>query len=123
MARVFLDTNYFIDVLQRNTEKGEQLDGQEVFSSPLSYHILSYIHRLHVPNEMLIRSTKNMTIVPFDERILHKSLQGPTNDLEDNVQLNSSAQEDCDYFLTNDRKLLNMKFFGKMMIVSELPKN
>lgn len=53
-------------------------------------------------------------IVPLTEHILNKALEGPTNDLEDNIQLHSAAEAQCDIFLTNDKKLLNLKYFGKM---------
>lgn len=43
-----------------------------------------------------------------------------SNDLEDNIQLNSAIKADCNFFLTFDKKLLKMKFFGKMKIVSSL---
>lgn len=44
----------------------------------------------------------------------------PTSDLEDNIQLHSAAEADCDYFLTSDKKLLAMIYFGKTKIVSTL---
>ena len=48
------------------------------------------------------------------------SLDGPTKDLEDNIQLHSAAKTEADFFLTNDKKLLKMKFFGKMRIVTTI---
>lgn len=36
------------------------------------------------------------------------------------TQLHSAAEAECDYFLTSDKKLLAMKFFGKTRIVSTL---
>ena len=52
------------------------------------------------------------------DKILDLALEGPVDDLEDNIQLHSASEAECDVFLTNDKKLLKMKFFGKMRIVS-----
>jgi len=46
-------------------------------------------------------------------------MTGPTDDFEDNVQLHSAVMGDCDYFLTMDKKLIKMKYFGKMRICGE----
>lgn len=40
--------------------------------------------------------------------------------LEDNIQLHSAAEAECDFFLTSDDKLLKIKFFGKTEIKSGL---
>lgn len=61
-------------------------------------------------------------VIPFSEDVLKKSLNGPTSDFEDNVQLHSAAEAECDYFLTNDEKLLKMKFFGKTEIRNSVDK-
>ena len=75
-----------------------------------------------MPSQPLINSLGTISIAPLDENVLKKSLEGPTADLEDNIQLHSAAESNCDYFLTNDKKLLNMKFFGKTEIVNKLAK-
>jgi len=61
-----------------------------------------------------------LQLVPFDVVITRLAISGPTDDFEDNVQLHSAAQSDCDYFVTHDSKLLQMKFFGKVKIVEKL---
>lgn len=50
---------------------------------------------------------------------MYKALEGPTVDFEDNTQLHSAAEAECDYFLTNDEKLLKMKFFGKTRLTNK----
>lgn len=45
-------------------------------------------------------------------------MEGPTKDLEDNIQLHSAAEAESDIFLTADKKLVDMKFFGKTQIIS-----
>lgn len=57
-------------------------------------------------------------MIPFDSAIAEKALVGPTSDFEDNVQLHSAAEAECDIFLTEDKKLSDMKFFGKVRIDS-----
>lgn len=123
MARVFLDTNILIDIVKRAREKIKSLDESLIFISPLSTHILFYSQKLNVPDEEIIQSQKSLGIIPLTKLILDKALQGPTSDLEDNIQLHSAAEAECDIFLTNDQKLLNMKFFGKTQILQSLNKN
>ena len=55
---------------------------------------------------------------PLTEYILDKALQGPTKDLEDNIQLHSAAEADCDFFITRDRQLLALGYFGKTKITN-----
>lgn len=68
---------------------------------------------------MLLQREK-FQLVDFSEIIMEKALHGPTNDFEDNVQMHSSTQAECDIFLTEDKKLLDLIFFGKMRLNSTL---
>ena len=120
MARVFLDTNFYIDVTKRARRKWELLRGNLLFISPLSTHILFYTRKLKVPDLTVNELQEQFGIVPFTKHILGKALEGPTNDLEDNIQLHSAAEAECDLFLTEDKKLLKMKFFGKTRILQNL---
>ena len=120
MARVFLDTNFYIDATKRAREKLGFLKEHLLFISPLSTHILFYARKLKIPDQDVNKLQESFGIVPFTKDILDKALEGPTNDLEDNIQLHSSTEANCDIFLTNDEKLLKMKFFGKMYIKSTL---
>lgn len=121
MARVFLDTNYYIDLTIRNTRSMESLKDHLLFISPLSTHILFYSQKVVVPDEKMTKLHSQFGVIPLNKLVLDKAMQGSTSDLEDNIQLHSAIEGDCDFFLTNDKKLLNMKFFGKMEIVHELP--
>lgn len=123
MARVFLDTNFYIDVTKRAKEKWEPLRGNLLFISPLSTHILFYTRKLKIPDQEVNNLQEQLGIVPLTKYILDKALEGPTNDLEDNIQLHSAAEADCDIFLTSDAKLLKLKFFGKMRILPEVASN
>lgn len=120
MARVFLDTNFYIDVTKRAKKKWQLLRGSLLFISPLSTHILFYARKLKTPDQEVIKLQEQFGIVPLNKYILDKALIGPTNDLEDNIQLHSAAEAECDFFLTQDDKLLNLKFFGKVKIVPGL---
>jgi predicted nucleic acid-binding protein len=117
MARIFLDTNLYIDVVKRAKEKWEGLRTEFLFISPLSIHVLFYIAKLKVPSREINELQEQFGVVPLNEAILAKALQGPTEDLENNIQLHSAAEAECDLFLTSDQKLLKMKFFGKTHIL------
>lgn len=117
MARIFLDTNYFIGLINRAPEVDtEMLDEHKGFISILSCHILFYVNKINVPDVKINSYINDFNIIDLSQDILNKALEGPTADLEDNIQLHSSAKSDCDLFLTGDKKLLNLKFFGKVKI-------
>ena len=121
MAKVFLDTNYFIGLANRTPEVDiEILDRHQGFVSILSCHILFYINKIKTPDEKANSFIKDFNLVDLNQDILEKALQNPTSDLEDNIQLQSAAEADCDIFLTLDKQLLKLKFFGKMKILSQI---
>ncbi len=120
MARVFLDTNFYIDIVYRKPEVLENFSNLKLYYSPLSTHILFYALKIKVPEEKILKITKVFRSVDLTFDILEKALFGPTADLEDNIQLHSAAEAECNYFLTNDERLLKMKFFGKTEIKSAL---
>lgn len=117
MARVFLDTNVFIDIVEeRQPIDISSFAVHQVFISPLSVHILFYAMKRKVPSEKVEMVIEKFYMSPFEELIVQASIKGPTSDFEDNVQLHSAAEADCDFFLTKDKKLLKMKFFGKVRV-------
>ncbi|MBI2338067.1 hypothetical protein HYU95_02690 [Candidatus Daviesbacteria bacterium] len=121
MARVFLDTNHFIGLTNRAPEvETEILDEQKGFISTLSCHILFYVNKIAVPDKKMDSFISDFNLINLSHDILNKALIGPTKDLEDNIQLHSAAQADCDIFLTYDAGLLKLKFFGKTEIKSQL---
>lgn len=120
MARVFLDTNVYIDILKRAKEKLEPLRGNLLFISPLSTHILFYTYKLNVLDQEVNDLQKQLNIVPLTKYMLDKALEGPTKDLEDNIQLHIAVEAECDIFLTEDKELLALAFFGKTKITSAL---
>ncbi len=120
MANIFLDTNKIIDLIIRKPEIGTLLSGHQSFYSPLSAHILCYTEKVKIPSKDLIRALNKLVCVNLKSNILEQALLGPTKDLEDNIQLHSAVEANCDIFLTNDKKLLKMVYFGKTKIVSEI---
>ncbi len=121
MAKVFLDANIFIDLIeQRGTVASKDFTGHELFISPLSVHILMYITKKKIPYSKLAELIQLFSVIPFDQSITHKALQGPTKDFEDNIQLHSAAMADCDLFLTHDQQLLRLSFFGKTQLAANL---
>lgn len=122
MAKVFLDTNYLIDAVHRKPEKPilVSLKNHAIYASPLSFHIYCYIFKIKIPNENINTQRNKFIIVDLSDDILTKAINGPTSDLEDNIQLHCAAEVPCDYFLTNDENLLKMKFFGKTRITDKL---
>ncbi len=123
MANIFVDTNYFINLYTKRVPiltPLSELEKHDLFVSTLSYHIFAYTQKIKIPNTVLIDSLEKFNLIALTEQILLKALENPTIDLEDNIQLHSAAEADCDYFLTNDEKLLKMKFFGKTKITESL---
>ena len=121
MAKIFLDTNYFIDFAERDkTDLLEKLEGNKLYISVFSVLVLAYVYKYKIPNNKIKVLIKKISLSPLNKTVLELAFDGPTDDLEDNIQLLSAAKNDCDIFLTNDKNILKMKFFGKVKIVSEL---
>ncbi|OGH19100.1 MAG: hypothetical protein A2868_00260 [Candidatus Levybacteria bacterium RIFCSPHIGHO2_01_FULL_40_15b] len=117
MAKVFVDANYFIGLANKAPEVDiEILDRHQGFVSVLSCHILFYVNKLKVPDSETNSFINDFNLVNLTQDLINKALTGPTPDLEDNIQLYSAIEAECDLFLTGDRKLLGMKFFGKTRI-------
>ncbi len=117
MAKIFLDANFFIDLLEkRKYLDRKQFFAHELYISPVSIHIYTYIYKIKIPNQKLQDTLENFNIIPIEESEIKSSLSGPTSDFEDNLQLHSAVDGECDYFLTNDKSLLSMLFFGKIQI-------
>jgi predicted nucleic acid-binding protein len=120
MANVFIDSNILFDITERDITRIKMLNKHDVSISALSFHIIFYTYKYKIPNEKLNQYYKQFHIISMTDNILRNSMIGPTSDLEDNIQLHSAVKKDSDYFLTSDKKLLKMKFFGRTKIVSTL---
>ncbi len=121
MIRVFLDANILIDLVEKRGQiTSRDLSTYQVYISPLTVYVLMYVTKRKIPYPKLEKISNQFIQVAFDKVIVMKALQGPTVDFEDNVQLQSAAEAECDLFLTNDQKLLDLKFFGKAQISSQV---
>lgn len=120
MAKVFLDTNYLIDALHRKPEREilAYLENNSVYISSLSIHVYCYIFKINIKDMPVIAQVEEFQLVDFSDDVTMRALEGPTSDFEDNVQLHSAANAQCDIFLTEDKKLLEMKFFGKVKVTN-----
>lgn len=119
MAKIFLDANVVIDILEQRKETSlSSLNNHQTYMSPLSLHIFFYVEKKKVPYIPLSSFMTNNNIVDITEDLAQKALIGPTSDFEDNIQLHSAAEAECDTFLTSDKQLLDIKFFGKTQIIS-----
>ena len=108
MAKIFLDTNIFINLVEKKGSHHQNLKNHKLFISTLSFHILMYVTKQKVPYQRMIDAINQFQLVPFDQSITYRALYNPTEDFEDNVQLQSAAEANCNLFLTEDRKLLNI---------------
>lgn len=117
MAKIFLDTNVLIDFIERKNISLSHLRGHEVAISPLSTHILFYVGKNLVPQTFMTAALEQFMIAPLTATVHGNSLVGPTNDFEDNIQLHSAAFFNASIFITNDKRLCAMKFFGSMKII------
>jgi len=121
MAKVFLDTNAFIDISEdRDSSLLTSLDGHSLFVSVISLGIWTYLYKICVPDKKFDELPNNFNIVAVDVSTAQKSFLGPTSDFEDNIQLHSAVESGCDVFITKDAGLLKMGYFGKVKIVSQV---
>ncbi|MBI2011632.1 type II toxin-antitoxin system VapC family toxin [Candidatus Daviesbacteria bacterium] len=121
MVKIFFDANFYISLVEQRTAIDlDYFKSHILFVSPLSIAILTYLYKYQVPNQKLITSLDDFHLVTLDQEIIYAALDGPTSDLEDNIQLHSAFEAECDLFLTEDKRLLSLKFFGKLKIISNL---
>lgn len=91
MAKVFVDANCFIGLASLHPRFDSKfIDGHLGFVSTLSCHILCCVQKRKMPNVSLNSFVDRFTVTDLSQKILKKSLVGPTNDLEDNIQLHSA---------------------------------
>lgn len=122
--RLYLDTNVVIDLLDPAARERlgggfysyQQFHNHIVFISCLSVHIYMYITRSKVPSAKSSDLTMMFNLIALTKDITLRSLGGPTNDFEDNIQLHSAIAAGADMFITRDKQLLSMGYFGACQI-------
>ncbi|MBI2049562.1 hypothetical protein HYT32_01505 [Candidatus Roizmanbacteria bacterium] len=108
MARIFLDANILIDIVEKRKDMSlDDFNNHEVYISPLSIHILFYVIKKKLPFPRLSDILSHINIVSLSIKITENALSGPTTDFEDNVQLHSGTEAECDLSLIEDKNLLN----------------
>jgi predicted nucleic acid-binding protein len=121
MANLYFDANFLVDLAEGKLGVGlEELRYHTLHTSPLSFHILAYAYKYKIPYRKLNKLSDKFLIVSLTKHILAAATSGPTDDLEDNIQLHSAVESECDVFLTNDKKLLKLGYFGKTKIASTI---
>ena len=121
MRNVFLDTNATFALLESDPKfPSDQFKHANIVLSPLSVHIFAYVRKINMPYPKLTTVLRQTVLVPLTTTLINKATSGPTHDLEDNIQLHSAAEANCDYFLTNDKNLLKLNYFGKTKIAVSL---
>ena len=120
MAKIYLDANTFIDLIENRREIKSDISEETIFISPLTVHMLCYIYKKKMPEKYVTEFLEDFIVQPFILEITMKSLEGPTDDFEDNVQLHSAVDAGASIFYTEDKKLLKMRYFGAMEIKSLL---
>lgn len=119
MGKIFLDVNVLIDVfLQRDKHSARALESHRLCTSALSFHIMAYVAKLKLPNAYLTTALSYLEVLPLDRAILRESMQGPTQDLEDNIQITSAVRAECMQFVTRDKRLLALRRIGSMQFVA-----
>lgn len=118
--KVFLDTNCLIDyvMLRDNGRLIKLLIDHQKCICVLSLHILAYVGKYKLPNKDFSNLPDFFDIFMISDEVMRLAMDGPTSDFEDNLQLGCAIENDCDVFLTNDKKLLNLASFGNMKILS-----
>ena len=121
MAKIFLDTNAFIDIVEkRDRELLDQLSSNQLFLAAYSIPVWFYVYKHSVPNPNTEKLFKTFNVVDTTSDIISRSLVGPTKDLEDNIQLHSASDSGCEVFLTKDKDLLKLGYFGKVRVCESL---
>lgn len=124
MAHLFLDANCLIDVFgHRDESLAIILDPHQLSTSVLSLHILAYVGKVSIPSPLLSQIGIMVNIASLTTTITRLSLQGPTANFEDNVQLQTATANGCNYFLTKDARLCKMRQWQRLRIITpqEIP--
>lgn len=119
MVKYFLDTNFFMRSYEgTHLEALAKIAEAERCISALTIHITCYVHSISIPDKTLSKHLTFFTVLAINKQIISASLDGPTSDYEDNVQLNTAAYNNIPTFITLDTKLLKLKKYQNTAIIS-----
>jgi predicted nucleic acid-binding protein len=128
-TRIFLDTNIFLDLLdnQRQCHKEavllfELIDNGEVmafFSESVvttTDYLLQKLLSKDLRTEFFGEISKKVQMLPCSNMILDRAVSLEFGDLEDLVLFQLALENKVDFFITNDKKLLNSMLKGIQLI-------
>jgi predicted nucleic acid-binding protein len=128
-TRIFLDTNIFLDLLdnQRQCHKEavllfELIDNGEVmafFSESVvttTDYLLQKLLSKDLRTEFFGEISKKIQMLPCSNMILDRAVSLEFGDLEDLVLFQLALENKVDFFITNDKKLLNSMLKGIQLI-------
>lgn len=128
-TRIFLDTNIFLDLLdnQRQCHKEavllfELIDNGEVmafFSESVvttTDYILQKLLSKDLRTEFFGEISKKVQMLPCSNMILDRAVSLEFGDLEDLILFQLALENKVDFFITNDKKLLNSMLKGIQLI-------
>jgi len=117
MANIFLDASVFFDIREKRTALFQRdFSNDFLFMSILTLDIYFYTFKKKMPDLTFVGLTNFVQILNFTQDLALKALEGPTKDFEDNVQLHSAIDADCNIFYTRDNGLLKLGYFGNVKI-------
>jgi predicted nucleic acid-binding protein len=128
-TRIFLDTNIILDLLdnQRQCHKEavllfELIDNGEVmafFSESVittTDYILQKLLSKDLRTEFFGEMSRKIQILPCSNMILDRALSLEFGDLEDVILFQLALENKVDFFITNDKKLLNSTLKGIQLV-------
>jgi predicted nucleic acid-binding protein len=129
VTKIFLDTNIILDLLdnQRQCHKDavllfELIDNGEVmafFSESVvttTDYILQKLLSKAFRAEFFEEISKKIQILSFSNMILDRALRLDFEDLEDVILFQLALENKIDFFITNDKKLLNSTLKGIQLV-------
>jgi predicted nucleic acid-binding protein len=128
-TRIFLDTNIFLDLLdnQRQCHKEavllfELIDNGKVmafFSESVvttTDYLLQKLLSKDLRTEFFGEISKKIQMLPCSNMILDRAVSLEFGDLEDLILFQLALENKVDFFITNDKKLLNSTLKGIQLI-------
>ena len=118
MPKIFLDACIFIDIISnRQAFDLTALEGNRPAISALTIHIAHYVAKATCPDQAIINLASKLIITSIPLSLAHRAMFDPTTDYEDNLQLLSALEAQCDLFITDDKTLLKLKKIKGLQII------
>ncbi|MCP9755583.1 PIN domain-containing protein [Lacihabitans sp. CCS-44] len=131
-TRIFLDTNIILDLLDNQRECHKEavllfnlIDNGEVmafFSESVvatTDYILQKLLSKDFRTEFFREISRKIQILPCSNMILDRALSLEFEDFEDALLFQLALENKVDFFITNDKKLLNSTLKGIQLVRAE----